>query len=65
MTEVIKERDAQIEMKKLVNKINREQEYEEYKQSELINQDQAKIEEELAYKKRAERAKLTEYHKAQ
>jgi hypothetical protein len=65
LTEVLKERDAQIEMKKLIEKINREQEDEEYKQSIVNINDQAKAEEELLAKKRLERAKLTDYHKAQ
>lgn len=52
-------------MKKLIEKIHREQEEEEYKQSLINNIDQVKVEEELAEKKRLERAKLTEYHKAQ
>ena len=52
-------------MKKLIEKINRDQEEEEYKQSLVNINDQAKAEEELSVKKRFERAKLTDYHKAQ
>ncbi len=65
MTEVLKERDAQLEMKKLIEQINKDQEIDDRKQTEMNLQLQLKEDDELVMRKRVDRAKLTEYHKAQ
>jgi hypothetical protein len=65
LTEVLKERDAQLEMKKLIEQINKDQEIDDRKQTEMNLQLQLKEDDELVMRKRVDRAKLTEYHKAQ
>jgi hypothetical protein len=64
-SEVLKEREAQIEMRKIREKMMKEQEQElEYKNMDLLlNKD--KMENELYAKKREEIQRLTEFHKKQ
>ena len=62
---MLKEREAQIEMKKLVDKMNREREEAEERQNQLNYKEQAITDMELSLKKQQERNQLNEYHKMQ
>lgn len=65
LTEVVKEREAQIELKKMLEQMNRQREEDEYKQNIALLNEQYKEELELDKKRQKEKLKLTEYHRAQ
>ena len=62
---MLKEREAQIEMKKLLDKMNREREMDEETKNQLNYKEQANDDLKLTYKKQQERNQLNEYHKMQ
>jgi hypothetical protein len=65
LTEVLKERDAQVEMKKLINETNKNQEFEERHEIEKEYRAFLHNEIENGIKKQMERSKLADYHKTQ
>lgn len=64
-SEVLKEREAQLEMKKLIEKLNKERDDEKEKEVLALLEERAKKDAEKDYKKQEEVSKLTEYHKNQ
>lgn len=62
---MLKERDAQIEMKKVLHKLHRDQEEEIERQSQKLLQEKYLADEEAYRKKVEETRKLTEFHKKQ
>ena len=64
-SEVLKEREAQLEMKKLIDQMNKDADLEREREILALQDDKAKIDEEKYIKKKEEIAKLTEYHKQQ
>jgi hypothetical protein len=65
LTEVVKEREAQIELKKMLEKMHKEREEQEHKRSTALLAEQFKEEIELDTKKAMEKKKLADYHRAQ
>lgn len=65
LTEVVKEREAQIELKKMLEKMNKEREEKEYIRNTALLAQQQKEELELDTKKAMEKKKLADYHRAQ
>ncbi len=64
-TEILKEREAQIEMRKLIEKMKKEEEEDFLIQANKIGDDKEKKEAELKQKKIEERIELAEFHKKQ
>lgn len=64
-TEVLKEREAQIEMRKLIEKMKKEEEEDFLIQANKIGDDKERKEAELKQKKTEERLELAEFHKKQ
>ncbi len=63
MTEVLKERESQIELKKVLAKLNRDQEEELERQNEKLLLDKDKIDDESYRKKKEEIRQLYEFNK--
>ena len=61
----MKEREAQIEMRKLIEKMKKEEEEDFLIQANKIGDDKEKKEAELKQKKIEERIELAEFHKKQ
>lgn len=64
-TEVLKEREAQIEIKKILEQLNKGREDEIDKQAYIMMQDKIKKDEDIYQKKREELRNLFEHHKKQ
>ena len=65
MTEVLKEREAQLELKKILENLNREQEIEMEKHNQRLLLEKDKVDESAYQKKVEETRKLYEYNKKQ
>ena len=65
MTEVLKEREAQLELKKILENLNREQEIEMEKHNQKLLLEKDKVDESAYQKKVEETRKLYEYNKKQ
>ncbi len=64
-SEVLKEREAQIEMKKLVEKLNKDREEEKEREVLAVLEEKAYKDALKDYKKQEDLDKLTEFHKKQ
>lgn len=62
---MLKEREAQLEMKKLVEQMNRERDLEKEREVLELLEEKAKKDNEKDYKKQEDLNKLTQFHKQQ